>query len=109
MSNQLFKEKYPKENLIEFIKKFAFKTNNYYLISKSYYKKALFLDIIPSFILDVKPYYHTSKCRYVNNVDTYSKFITIIRQLCRINNINYVSKIIYTKSTYDINYYIYID
>jgi hypothetical protein len=105
---QLFKKIYPKENLIEFIKKFAYKNNNYYLINKSYYKRALFLNIIPDFLLDIKSYYHISKYKYINNVDNYSKFITIIRQICRSNNINYVSKIIYTKATYDINYFIYI-
>ena len=109
MSEQLFKKIYPKEKLIEFIKKFAYNNNNnYFLINKSYYKRGLFLDIIPEFLLDIKPYYHISKYRYINNVASYSKFITIIRQLCRINNINYISKILYTKSTYDINYYIYI-
>ena len=109
MSAQIFKNVYPKESLIQFIKKFAYKNNNYYLINKSYYKRAIFLDIINNFLLDIKPYYHISKYKYINNVDNYSKFMTVIRQLCKINNINFVSKIIYTKSTYDINYFIYVE
>ena len=109
MSSQIFKKVYPKESLIEFIKKFAYKANNYYLVNKSYYKRAMFLDIINNFLIDVKPYYHISKHKYIENVNKYSKFMTIIRQLCKINNVNFVSKIIYLKSTYDINYYIYIE
>ncbi len=111
MTSQIFKKVYPKEALINFIDKSAYNNNNnnYYLINKSYYKRAIFLDIIKDFIDDIKDYYHVSKRKYVYNVDTYSKFMTIIRQLCKINNINFASKIIYTKSTYDIIYYIYIN
>ena len=108
MSLQIFKKIYPKENLITFIKNFAFYNDKYYLINKSYYKRAIFLNIINDFLQDVKPYYHLSKTKYINNVDNYSKFMTVIRQLCKINNINFISKIIYVKSTYDINYFIYV-
>lgn len=107
MTSQIFKKVYPKESLINFIDKFAYNNNNYYLINKSYYKRAIFLDIIKDFVHDIKDYYHVSKHKYINNVDSYSKFMTIIRQLCKINNINFASKIIYFKSTYDITYYIY--
>lgn len=108
MSSQIFKKTYPKESFINFIEKFAYYNNdNYYLINKSYYKRAIFLDIIKDFIDDIKDYYHVSKRKYIDNVDNYSKFMTIIRQMCKINNINYASKIIYSKSTYDIIYYIY--
>ena len=112
MTSQIFKKIYPKESLINFISKFAYNNNNnnnnnYYLINKSYYKRAIFIDIIKDFVDDIKDYYHVSKRKYIENVDNYSKFITIIRQLCKINNINFVSKIIYSKSTYDITYYIY--
>lgn len=107
MTSQIFKRVYPKESLINFIDKFAHNINNYYLINKSYYKRVIFLDIINDFVDDIKPYYHVSKRKYVENVNNYSKFMTIIRQLCKINNINFVSKIIYLKSTYDITYYIY--
>lgn len=107
MSFQIFKKIYPKACLINFISKFAYHNNKYYLINKSYYKRAIFLNIVQDFINDIKEYYHISKQKYIQNVDNYSKFMTIIRQLCKINNINFVSKIFYSKSTYDITYYIY--
>jgi hypothetical protein len=110
MSSQIFKKIYPKESLLNFISKFAYynnNNNNYYLINKSYYKRAIFIDIIKDFVDDIKDYYHVSKRKYIENVDNYSKFMTIIRQLCKINNINFASKIIYSKSSYDITYYIY--
>ena len=86
---------------------FAYKNKNYFVINKSYYKRAVFLDIIKDFVSDIKGYYHISKYKYIENVNNYAKFMTIIRQLCKVNNVNFVSRIIYTKSTYDIVYYIY--
>lgn len=108
MSTQIFKKIYPKDDLIKFIEKFAYNNSKYYIINKSYYKRAIFLDIIDEFIDIITPYYHISKRKYIENVNNYTKFITIIRHLCKSNDINYVSKILYNKGTYDINYYIYI-
>jgi hypothetical protein len=38
----------------------------------------------------------------------YKSFITIIRQICKFNNIQYQNFIKYEKSSYNIYYYIYI-
>lgn len=118
MKSQIFKEVYPKDLFINFISKFAaftYTSNNnsssnsgFYLINKIYFKKAIFLNIIDDFLTSVKPYYHRSKQKYLNDIDNYSKFMTVIRQLCKINEINFASKIKYDKSSYDICYYIYI-
>jgi hypothetical protein len=37
----------------------------------------------------------------------YNKFVTVVRQICSVNNLPYTSKIVYNKSNYDILYYIY--
>ena len=39
---------------------------------------------------------------------TYNSFTTIIRQICKYNQITYTSQIKYDKSTYEIVYYIYM-
>jgi hypothetical protein len=111
MNSQIFKKIYPITSLIEFIKKFAYYNDNinnkYYLINKSYYKRAIYMNIIDNFLHELRDYYHLSKYKYLENVNTYSKFMTIIRQLCKINNVNFASKIVYAKTSYDIAYYIY--
>lgn len=107
MSNQIFKTPVPNELLFELLENIAFKTNKYYLLNNDSYKKGMFNETIPNFIKLCVQYYHSSKLKYVEKPLTYTSFITIIRQICRFNNIKYNSKIKYTKSTYDIVYFVY--
>ena len=108
MSSQILKERIPSHILYDFCEKTAiFTSDNYYLINKSSFKKAEFNNLLNSFRDSIKQYYHKSKLYYVERELTYSKFITLLRQICKCNNISYTSKIKYDKSTYDIFYYIY--
>jgi hypothetical protein len=46
------------------------------------------------------------------NIDaplTYNSFITVIRQICKYNKIQYKNEIKYDKSSYDIYYYIFLE
>ena len=109
MNHQTLKCIIPSYILFELCDKiYAFKTKEYYTINKSSFKKAIFQDILRDFTENIKEYYHTNKYFYVDNVMTYSRFITLIRQICKCNNIYYTSQIKYEKSTYDIHYYIKI-
>ena len=76
-------------------------------LSKISFQKAKFHNLLEPFIEKLKPYYHISKLYYISRNLDYNKFTTIVRQICRINNISYTSKICYNKSSYDILYYIY--
>ena len=55
-----------------------------------------------------RKYYHISKRKYLDKQLTYNSFITIIRQICKHNNIQYKNENKYDKSNYVIYYYIYI-
>jgi len=70
------------------------------------YKKIKDKNLLDDFKNNIKDFYHISKRFYVNNCNTYSKFLTIIRQVCNYNNINYESKVIYERSKYIRVYYI---
>jgi hypothetical protein len=110
MSSQIFKDVIPGEllfGLLEYI--YAFKTEKYYIINNSSFKKAQFKDILNDFIKMIEPYYHTSKLFYITREMTYTHFLTIIRQICNCCSIKYTSKIKYISSNYDIHYYIYFD
>jgi hypothetical protein len=84
------------------------KTNNNneneYLLTKAVFKRAELLNYIQPFIETIKPYYYFSKQHYVHKLINYNAFITIIRQLCNVNDIKYTSKIVYIKSNYEIQY-----
>ena len=109
MTSQLFKEKYPKEKFFEFLDKYGDKTEKFYKISKAAYKKAKLDSAITPFFKDLKKYYHTSKHFYLDREDNYKNLITIIRQICKNHLIAYTSNIKYSKSKYEIIYFIYFE
>ena len=107
MSSQIFKKIYPKNILIEFLKKYCNHNDKYITFTKSSFKKMKIDNKCQPFFDDLKEYYHKSKQFYVTRTPIYKHFITVIKQLCKINDIPYNSKIIYFKSTYELNYNIY--
>ena len=106
-SNQTFKKQIPTSSLFEVLDKLCIKTESYYTFNSDSFKKGLYTGDILSFITFCVPYYHLSKRKYLEKKLTYNSFITILRQICNFNKIIYTSKIKYSKSTYDIVYFIY--
>lgn len=88
-------------------KKNCVKHSNYYLINKIAFKKSVFNKSLEHFCIDIKNNYYKSKQFYATRKLTYSKFTTIIRQICKSLDLKYESKIKYDKSVYDIVYKIY--
>ena len=107
MSAQIFKNIIPKKHLFDLFENISIKNDKYYIFNIESFKKGMFKEIIVNFIEACKPYYHISKRTYLEKKITYNSFITIIRQICKSNNITYTSQIKYDKSTYSIVYYIY--
>ncbi len=106
MPSQLFKEPIPLEILFDFLSKVCEKEHSYYKFNSDAYKRANLDDTLSLFLEKIKPYYHIAKRKYVDRKQTYSNFVTILRQLCNNQNVGYTSKIFYSKSKYEIIYYI---
>ena len=107
MSLQIFKIQVPNILLFDFLEKVSAKKQKYYLFNNASYKCGIYNDLITPFCNNIRPYYHQSKIRYINRKMTYNYFITVIRQICKRNNIPFTSHIKYDRSAYDIQYYIY--
>lgn len=107
MTSQIFKNIYPKKDLLDFLKKYTTHHQKYLLFSKSSFKKIKLDNMDQQFFDTLKPYYHKSKQFYITRKPVYKHFITVIKQLCKINNIPYDSNIIYSKSTYELQYKIF--
>jgi len=108
MVSQIFRLDFDNEILWKLLSSISEKKNEYYLINKESFKRGhLFSNNITDFYDKILPYYHQSKRHYLENALTYKKFLTIIRQVCKNNNILFRSEIKYMKSTYEIIYYIY--
>lgn len=104
--SQLFKNTIPSEKLFELLNKICAKTDRFFIVDNNAYKKGIFTGDIPNFFDFCKPFYFISKRKYLERELTNKAFITVIRQICKTNNITYKSSIIYNKSCYDTVYYI---
>jgi hypothetical protein len=108
MTSQIFKNNIPNTILFELLDKICIKNAKYYMLNFDAYKKGLYNEEIQKFFEVCKPYYYSSKHKYLDKKITYNSFATILRQICNFNQISYTSKIIYSKSSYNIVYYIYL-
>ena len=109
MASQIFKKKIPTQMLFELLEKIAVITDKRFILSKAAYKKgnSESNNTIQEFLNQCKEYYYLSKQKYLEKKLNYNSFITVVRQICNYNNITYTSQIKYSKSDYDIEYYIY--
>jgi hypothetical protein len=107
MSTQIFKKNVPNDLLFSLLESICLKNEKHFTLNTESYKRGIFKESIQKFIENCVPYYHLSKRKYLERKITYNSFTTVLRQICKFNNITYTSKIIYDKSSYGIIYYIY--
>ena len=108
MSNQIFKNDFPNDILFNLLDEIFYqKTTKCYIINNSSFKRAVHKDLVKDFCNELKEHYHVSKTFYVERNLNYSKFMTIIRQICNKKHISFSTQIKYDKSSYDIYYFIY--
>ncbi len=105
--SQIFKSPVEPIVLFNILEKICIKTENKYVLDNASYKKATLLELIEPFIETIKPNYHLSKQYYCLRKPSYKMLTTIIRQICRSNNIFYKQNIIYRQSKYEIIYSIF--
>ena len=106
MPNILFKSDISHNVLYDFLNIFCRVENDYYIIDKLIYKKYEYNNYIQTFFDKIKHYYKPSKMFYTTREINYYNLLTVIRQICKNNNIPYSSKIKYDKNKYYIIYYI---
>jgi hypothetical protein len=80
---------------------------NCFILNNESYKKGQMNNYIDTFLLQLKDYYIKSKQQYLERTMNYKRFLTIIRQICKSQDIYIEIKIKYSKSTYEIIYFIY--
>lgn len=83
------------------------KTDKYYLVNNDAFKKMKLLSLYEELTKNLKPFYKPSKQYYLTREAKYTSFTTLLRHICKANNIVYSSKIKYDKSKYEIIYYVY--
>lgn len=109
MSHQIFKDDIPNSILHNLLTEICtIRNDKYFVVDKIAFKKAQFNKSLQPFLDSLDKYYHESKKFYLKRKLNYTRFITIIRQICKKNEIPFSNTIKYDKSTYNIIYYIYL-
>lgn len=107
MSNQIFKTPVPINILHDLLEKICLKTDKYYFLDETSYRKMLFHEMGKPFLELIRPYYFASKIFYLDREFTYNSFTNIVRQICKFMDIKLESEIKYCHSKYYINFFIY--
>ena len=107
--SQIFQSSYPKKDFFEFLDIFCEKKDKQYLFSKESFKRIKLEEQAQPFCDNLKKYIFKSKYHYLEREKTYKNFVTIIRQICKYHHIPFTSNIKYSKSKYEIKYFIYHD
>jgi hypothetical protein len=104
--NQIIKNKIDFFN--EFIISIGTLENNYVIMNETIFKKAEYNNLIKPFFDKLIPHYHKSKHFYLTREINYSSFITVLRQICKSNDVHYTSILKYSKSSHYIEYYFHV-
>jgi len=107
--SQIFQNVYPKNHFFPFLSQFCEFNKNQYIFSKESFKRIKLQKEEIIFCENLKKYYFPSKHHYLEREKTYKNFVTIIRQICKYLHIPFTSDIKYSKSKYEIKYFIYQD
>ena len=108
MSNNIIIKDISNSVLYDFLNLDCYIENNYYIINTLIFKKYEYNNYIIDFLSTLKNYYNPKKFFYLDRNINYNNLMTVIRHICKKNNIEYFSKIKYDKNNYNINYYIKI-
>lgn len=108
MMKQIFRKNVPNELLFNLLEKICLKTEKYYLFDQNAFRKLVYNHLDKDFLNVIIEYYHTSKQFYISRKLTYNSFTTLLRQICKSNNIMFTSQLKYNESKYNIDYFIYL-
>jgi hypothetical protein len=104
--SQIFKTKIPNELLFILLEDTSIKNDKYYIVNKASFKKGVYEQKMQKFLEDCKPHYHEAKKKYVERKLIYNNFTTVLRQICKANNIPFKTEMHFDKSEYEIVYYV---
>lgn len=83
------------------------KVTDKYILTKSLFKKIQMNNLLQPFLDECSKYYMESSKKYLTKSPfNYKSFLTIVRQICRLNSIPFYYKLVYFHSEYEIVYYI---
>ena len=110
MSIAIFKNEFSITILYDFLEENnCNKIGENFVITKEFYKRTVMQNKLSVFLNEITPLYYKSKQFYSTRDMNYSRFLTIIRQICNFHTIDIDNRINYSKSKHEISYRINIE
>ena len=105
MSVAIFKKNLPISILFDFLEENECdQEEDTFHITKEFYKKTTMHEKLKDFLEIIQVYYYKSKQFYTTRDMTYSRFLTIVRQICNYHKVEIINQIHYSKSKHEISY-----
>jgi hypothetical protein len=102
-----FKEHVPMQYVYDLLDSICQKTDTYYLINYTAYKKIQYYQLYPDFIDKIKEYYYSYKHEILFQKLTYMSFVALIQQICKHNEVPVVIENNYKTASEYFAYYVF--
>lgn len=100
MGSQVFRSIPDSVRLFELLERVCDDREKWFVVSEMSFRRLIRDDRLQKFCELLKENYHSSKQFYLAKHRTFNGFLTILRQLCKVLCIGYLSKICYSHSQY---------
>ena len=100
MGSQVFRSVPNRLKMFELLEPVCEENEKWFVVSELSFRRLLRDEKLPQFCTELKENYHVSKHFYLAKHRSFNGFLTILRQLCKVMCIGYLSKIQYTHSNY---------
>jgi len=108
MGSQVFRNVPDMIRLFQLLEPVCDENEKWFVVSELSFRRLLRQDVLEAYCKELSNNYHSSKHFYLAKYRTFNGFLTILRQLCKVMCIGYISKIQYTHSNYSKVLEIYI-
>lgn len=107
--NHLFKAVPERDVIFGYLDEVCHRDSELFVVDDTVYKKMRYDDRIARLYEYLRPFYHVSKQKYLDEGHSRNSFLTILRQLCKLYSIQFSSKVVYKNGSYDSTLVIYLD
>lgn len=107
--NQLFRMVPDHKVIFSALDEVCYRDEPMFIVDDVAFKRLKYDDRIFNLYTYLRPYYHLSKQKYLDGSVSLKGLLTVLRQLCNLFCIQYVSKVVYRNGTYVNTLSIYLD
>jgi protoporphyrinogen oxidase len=109
MGSQVFRTVPDYHKVFSLLNEVCDKSEKIFVIKDTTFRQLLYNEKIEEFYDYLRNFYHKSKQFYLNITRGYSGFLSVLRQLCKIFDVSYISKVVHHHATYTNTLLIYVN